>query len=442
MENIKLPSASEAEDVLLGAILQDASIYDSVLNYINEEVLYKETSKILWHKICGMVKGGYHVDTITVAQKLTEGEKSAGLSAYYLTGLFQYAVGKDLAVTYAKAIHEKYILRLIIEKSSKLQSLARENHADAYNTLTETHSLIGELIQIRPGENFNIDECMLDVMSSIEQGEGSLIRTGFTGLDELAGGMTRGEITIVGGRPGHGKTTFTINLIKSLVENNQKVILFNREMTNVEMMKKLIALESGSLSYGMIRRGVFDMEALAELERVKKFIINKYSEDKFAMFDNLKDFSSSASEVKKFKPDIIIDDYIQLITPENPQDQRRLQLESIVNNYKWLAKSTKACAILVSQLNRALESRPNQRPMLSDLAESGSIEQVAENVWFVFYDYKINFAKSKVGANGIEVIGSKVRYGNSGGIKLGFDGDKVKMYNTMEEFKEARKNGI
>ena len=288
MENIKLPSASEAEDVLLGAILQDASIYDSVLNYINEEVLYKETSKILWHKICGMVKGGYHVDTITVAQKLTEGEKSAGLSAYYLTGLFQYAVGKDLAVTYAKAIHEKYILRLIIEKSSKLQSLARENHADAYNTLTETHSLIGELIQIRPGENFNIDECMLDVMSSIEQGEGSLIRTGFTGLDELAGGMTRGEITIVGGRPGHGKTTFTINLIKSLVENNQKVILFNREMTNVEMMKKLIALESGSLSYGMIRRGVFDMEALAELERVKKFIINKYSDDKFSQFDNLK----------------------------------------------------------------------------------------------------------------------------------------------------------
>jgi replicative DNA helicase len=213
-------------------------------------------------------------------------------------------------------------------------------------------------------------------------------------------------------------------------------------MTNTEMLKKLIALESGALSYGMIRRGVFDMQGLAELERVKAFIINKYSEGKFAMFDNLKDFSSSASEVKKFKPDVIIDDYIQLIRPENPQDQRRLQLESIVNNYKWLAKSTKSCAILVSQLNRALESRIGQRPILSDLAESGAIEQVAENVWFVFYDYKINFAKSKVGANGIEIIGSKVRYGNSGGVKLGFDGDKAKLYNTMEELKEARSNGI
>ena len=182
------------------------------------------------------------------------------------------------------------------------------------------------------------------------------------------------------------------------------------------------------------------MESMAELTRVKQAIVDKYSKDKFVMFDNLKDFSSGASEVKKFKPDVIIDDYIQLIRPDNPLEQRRLQLEKIVNDYKWLAKSTKACAILVSQLNRQIESRTTQRPMLSDLAESGSIEQVAENVWFVFYDYKINFAKSKVGANGIEIIGSKVRYGNSGSIKLGFDGDKVKMYNSVEDFREARSN--
>lgn len=438
MEDIKMPSASVAEDVLLGAILEDASIHDSVLNYINEEVLYKETSKILWHKISKMLKSGYHVDMITIAEKLTEGEKSIGLNPHYLTGLFQYSVGKELAITYAKAIYEKYLMRLIINSSSKIQTLAQNNHEGTYEVLSKTHSLIGELIEIKPGENFNIDQIMADVTDSISQGEKSLIRTGYTGLDDLAGGMTRGEITVIGGRPGHGKTTFTINLIKGFVENGKKVILFNREMTNVEMMKKLIALESGSLSYSMIRRGIFDVVGLSELESAKKKIVAKYSENKFAMFDNLKDFSSSASEVKKFKPDVIVDDYIQLIKPDNPQDQRRLQLESIVNNYKWLAKSTKSCAILVSQLNRALETRQNQRPMLSDLAESGAIEQVAENVWFVFYDYKINFARSKVGANGIEIIGSKVRYGNSGSVQLGFEGDKVKLYNSMQELKEAR----
>ena len=440
MNKNNMPSSAEAEDILLGAIMYDSSIYNSVIGYINEDVLYKQESKILWNKIDNMMKAGYDVDMVMIASKLTQGEKSAGVSAYYLTGLYEYAVKEELAKTYAKAIYEKYLLRVIIEKSSKIQTLAFDNQARTYDVLSETHSLIGELIEIKPGEVFNINSAMDDAMRSISQGEGSLISTGFTGLDQLSGGMTRGEITIVGGRPGHGKTTFTINLIKQLIENNKKVILFNREMTNAEMLKKLIALESGKLSYGMIRRGTLDMEGWAELERAKKAIIDKYSEDKFAMFDNLKDFSSSASEVKKFNPDVIIDDYIQLIKPENPNEQRRLQLESIVNNYKWLAKSTKSCAILVSQLNRALESRPSQRPMLSDLAESGSIEQVAENVWFVFYDYKVNHTRSKMGANAIEVIGSKVRYGTSGDIAFGFDGDKVKLYNTIEDFKEARRN--
>ena len=439
MENKIMPNSSKAESVLLGGILSDPSIYDSVANYINEDVLYENTNKILWNKVGEMIKNGYHVDMVTVSESLTTKEKASGLTAYYISGLFEHRAGKDTSIVYAKSIYEKYLMRLIVEKSSTIQSLAQSSHSKTYDVLSDTHSLIGELIEIKPGEGFNITSTMDDVIASIETGETNLIKTGFPGLDELSGGMTRGEITIVGGRPGHGKTTFTINIIKNLIDNGKRVALFNREMTNVEMLKKLIALESGELSYGMIRRGVFDMEGVAELSRTKQSIIDKYSSDKLIMFDNLKDFSSSASEVKKFKPDVIIDDYIQLIKPDNYQEQRRLQLEKIVNDYKWLAKSTNASTILVSQLNRQIESRNTQRPMLSDLAESGAIEQVAENVWFVFYDYKINFAKSKIGANGIEIIGSKVRYGNSGSVKLGFDGDKVKLYNTIEDFKEARR---
>tara|TARA_Y100000593_G_C4287238_1_gene326198 strand:- start:104 stop:1414 length:1311 start_codon:yes stop_codon:yes gene_type:complete len=435
-----MPTASEAENILLGAIIENSSIYDKVLPYINSDILHKPQSKLLWNRISYMIKEGKHVDLVTVSESLTEQEKKNGVDAYYITGLFKYAVGESLAVVYSKAIYEKYLLRVIINKSSEIQNLAHDNSSKTYDTLSDTHSLIDELIQLRPGETFDMASEMEDVIESIQTGEDNLIKTGFSGIDELSGGMTRGEITIVGGRPGHGKTTFTVNLIKNLIDSGKKVALFNREMTNVEMLKKIIALESGKLSYSMIRRGVFDMEGVALLQSAKEHIIEKYSADKFVMFDNIKDFSAGASEVKKFKPDVIIDDYIQLIRPDNPQDPRRLQLEKIVNDYKWLAKSSKASTILVSQLNRQLESRPNPRPMLSDLAESGAIEQVAENVWFVFYDYKINFAKSKIGANGIEIIGSKVRYGNSGAVKLGFDGDKAKLYNSIEDFKEARAN--
>ena len=145
------------------------------------------------------------------------------------------------------------------------------------------------------------------------------------------------------------------------------------------------------------------------------------------MFDNLSTFSQSAAEIKKFKPDIIFDDYIQLISPEQKFDHRRFQLEKLVNDYKWLAKSQGACVFLLSQLNRALEVRGDGRPKLSDIAESGAIEQVAENVLFVYYDFKINGNGSKYGANQLEIIGSKVRYGNSGNTVLHYEGDKVKL---------------
>ena len=153
------------------------------------------------------------------------------------------------------------------------------------------------------------------------------------------------------------------------------------------------------------------------------------------MFDNLRDFSSSASEVKKFKPDIIFDDYIQLISCEGYEDSRRLQIEKLVNDYKWLAKETGCVVVLASQLNRGIERDSRGKtynPQLSDLAESGAIEQVAENVLFSYYDYKVRGEKGD-GKNIIALHACKVRYGDSGVSKLGYDGDKCKIYKSIED---------
>ena len=143
----------------------------------------------------------------------------------------------------------------------------------------------------------------------------------------------------------------------------------------------------------------------------------------------------SSNEVKKFKPDIIFDDYIQLIECEGYIDNRRLQIEKLVNDYKWLAKETEAVVVLASQLNRGIE-RDNRgkkyKPQLSDLAESGAIEQVAENVFFSYYDYKVRGEAGK-GKNIISLHACIVRYGDSGISDLGYDGDKCKIYNSIEE---------
>ena len=189
----------------------------------------------------------------------------------------------------------------------------------------------------------------------------------------------------------------------------------------------------------MIRKGIYNATGVIELERVKQHIVEKYSSEKLRMFDDIRDFAKSSAEVKRFKPDIILDDYIQLINPPKAIDQRRLQLEALVNDYKWLAKENKAVVVLASQLNRALETRSVvTKPQLSDLAESGAIEQVAENVFFTYYDYKINGNADK-GKNSITIVARKVRYGETGEVDLGCDGDKARFYNSVDALQEDMK---
>ena len=206
--------------------------------------------------------------------------------------------------------------------------------------------------------------------------------------------------------------------------------MFNRELPNTEVMKKLFCIEMPRLDYGDVRRGVLTEDTVKLLQKARAIITEKYGEDKFVMFDNIRDFPKPASEVKKFKPDIIIDDYIQLVTPTGSEDVRRLQLERLVNDYKWLAKENDCAVMMASQLNRSLETRTGEAklPQLSDLAECGAIEQVAENVFFVFYPYKIDITRS---ASEILLVASKVRYGETDTITLGYKGNVCSMYNDV-----------
>ena len=283
----------------------------------------------------------------------------------------------------------------------------------------------------KDAETFNINDALHETVESIKYSDRNLIPIGFPALDKMCGGLTRGEITIIGGRPGHGKSTFSLNIMKQMIDAGYKCILFNREMSNTEMLKKLVVLESGMLSYSMVRSGACGDEAsVKELESTISSIKEKYNKDKFLMFDNVRDFGQASAEIKRFKPDIIFDDYIQLIVPDSKIEQRRLQLEKIIHEYKWLAKNMNCAVVLVSQLNRSLESRGNPVPRLSDLAESGSIEQAAENVFFTYYDYKIFKNKSLERGYGkeiIEIIAGKVRYGETGQVKMDFKGDGVKI---------------
>ena len=437
-DDVNVPPHDETlENALLGGVISYPNEFSKIEAYISDgSIFYQNKAKSLWRILKKMKMDNEEISLPTVSASLSSKDRQIGLTSYYITGLAIDIPLESSLEAYAQKIYEQHLLREIISSTHTIQQSAYDNKISAYDEIVHAHAHLGELISFKPSQGFDIETEMSDTIDSIRDEESKLIHTGFDGLDALAGGLTRGEVTVIGGRPGHGKTTFLINLLANMIGAGYKCVMFNRELPNSELLKKLIALESGKLSYSMIRKGIYDDTGVIELERIKQFIVEKYNKNKFRMFDNLRDFAKSSAEVKRFKPDVILDDYIQLINPTKMVDQRRLQLEALVNDYKWLAKEHKAVVVLASQLNRGLEMRSStSKPQLSDLAESGAIEQVAENVFFTYYDYKINGNPNK-GKNVITIVARKVRYGETGEIDLGFDGDKARFYNSVESLQE------
>ena len=434
--NTFVPFDTNLENGVLGALILTPEVYPKIRDFLStDEVFHQKKSRMLWKKLKSMLDREEFIDLNTVTATLTDEDMNKGLNHIYVVDCTMATGVSSSAPAYARKLYEKYLLRKVVEETQKIQDSAMDNSNETYDCIVSAHTLFAELIDLNPSkEKQSIDSLLYDAVEDIQNKESNLIKTGYEAVDKFAGGLTRGEITIIGGRPGHGKTTMMINLLASLVENGHKVALFNRELPNVEVIKKLMWLESKKLSYSLIRQGIHSQESLDYVKTVKEIIKNKYNEDKFMMFDNIRDFAKTASEVKKFKPDVIMDDYIQLVAPDGKIPERRLQLEKLVNDYKWLSKQMKCAVILASQLNRAIESRyKNVRPQLSDLAESGAIEQVAENVFFVYYDYKINGEDGK-GKNIITFVAKKVRYGETGESDMGYNGDKCKIYDNYDEF--------
>ena len=429
------PYDRDTENVVLGSVIFNPDEYDNISKYFTDiEVFYQPKARLLWNKITKMKRSGEKISLVTVASTITKEDIREGVDNLYVADCVGVACVDGMAAIYANKVYEKYLMRKIIVKSEKIKERALANSSNIYPVISEAHSLFGELLNSRPSVSSDIEEVISDTLESMNNKESKLIKTGYDNLDKFSGGLTRGEITIVGGRPGHGKTTVLINMLANVLDAGYKAMFFSRELPNSELLKKIICLESQELSYSMVRKNVFTENDLKIINATLSQIKKKYGSDRFLMFDNVRDFAVSAGEVKKFKPDIIFDDYIQLISYEGKEEQRRLQIEQLVNDYKWLAKETNAVVVLASQLNRGVEYRnpKSYEPQLSDLAESGAIEQVAENVFFTYYDYKVKGEGGK-GKNVLTISAGKVRYGDSGTVDLGYMGNKCKVYNSPEE---------
>jgi len=424
LENTKLaPSSKEAEESVLGCILLDGvSIYEKVAAWIrDEEAFYYNDNKKVWKAIKEIYKAGECIDTITVADKVKDKNDGKGM-AYFITGLISEIATTANAEYHAKIIWERHVQREAAKTANELYKTSFTDYQQL-DTILEKHSrYIDELKDLQPTKKLDINVISSNTISSLKNGS-NIIPFGMQQLDYPAGGMTRKEVTVLGGRPGHGKTTLSINIIRSLIEGGYKVMLFNREMSNEEMMKKIIIMESPDLHYSTIRKNELSDAEITQIELLKDKIDEKYKN--FIMYDNIRKLGEAMLEISRHKPDVVVDDYIQLIQVDDIEE-RRFQIENIMHEYKWICKKENCSAILVSQLNREIEKRIDPKPRLSDFAESGVIEQTAETAIMPFYGW--NFDNESYDKHEIETIIPKARYGKVGTYVMGFNGNRCKFY--------------
>ncbi len=429
------PHATEAEEAVLGSILVDgSSVFEKCNAWIrNEDAFYHSNNKVIWRIFLEMHKKGETIDMVTVGDKINninDDKKNEGLSLYYISGLPDKVPTTSNAENYARIIWEKYIKRESIKSAYELYNTSFDNQEEQVETMLHNHAmLVSELLEIAPSRKKEISAVISETIDTLKTGK-NIIQFGYPQLDNIAGGMTRKELTVIGGRPGHGKTTLTINIVRSLLKQGYKVMLFNREMSNVEVIKKFMIMESRDLNYEDLRVGDIKEGRIQAIEIMADEL--KENLQNLIMYDEIRNLDDAMREIQREKPDVVVDDYIQLIKVEGRRSKdRRFEIEDILTEYKWVCKKENCAGILVSQLNREIEKRIEPRPRLADFAESGTIEQTAETALLVFYGH--NFNDDKYDRFEIEIICDKARYGRVGTYVMGFNGSKCKFYGSREE---------
>lgn len=423
---------------VLAAVISDSTIIDPVAAWIQTpDAFWYQKNKKLWQVIILLQSEKAPIDHLTVLSKCNqEYPNETDGWAIYISELNTPSTELNYVTYYAKLVREAYVQRLVNKSAAELQAASHETPEDTTEMLERHMRIVQELQQFQPDRTTPFPK-LIDRAAESIQTHGNILEFDMPALDAPAGGMTRGEVSALGGRPGHCKTTLALNIASRQLHQGRRVLVFNREMTNDQAGVKLLILEAnGQLDYSRIRRGKnLTIDELAIINQTKERMKAIYK-DNLIMIDDLRDLDASMREIRRYSPDVIIDDYVQLVKGNNGKSRdRRFEIEEIMQEYKWVAKRTDAAALILSQLNRNIESRTDPYPRMSDYAESGVIEQIVENALFVFYGYNFDHEKYP-SPNKLEILSAKTRYGRVGSYDVGYVGGHCKIYQTVKEAEE------
>ncbi len=443
LEALKLPPHSvEAEQSVLGGILLDTSAWDKVTDLLSESDFYRHEHRLIWRHIGRLTEHARPIDVITVAESLeshNELEKAGGL--VYLGTLAQNVPSAANIRRYAEIVRERAIMRKLVEVGSEIATSAyNPGGRDAGQLLDEAESRVFEISEQgeRGRAGFTaIPPLLTQVVERIETlynrdnaSDVTGVATGFTDLDRMTSGLQPGDLVIVAGRPSMGKTAFSINIAENIALEGKPVAIFSMEMGGTQLVMRMIG-SVGRLNQHTLRTGKLEDEdwprmthALGLLNDAPIFI------DETAGLNAL-ELRSRARRLHRQHGGLglIVIDYIQLMSSPSGKasENRATEISEISRSLKSLAKELQVPVIALSQLNRSLEQRPNKRPVMSDLRESGAIEQDADLILFIYRDEVYNPDSQDKGA--AEIIIGKQRNGPIGTVRLTFRGEFTRFEN-------------
>ena len=420
------PHNVEAERAVIGAMMLNADAIMVCSELLTSDEFYQQQYGIIFDALVEMYKDGVGADLVTLQNKLREKEVTPELySVEYLGELLASVPTSANVKFYAEIVHEKAVLRRLIRVSEQVTKDCYMDSQPLEDILEDTEKSVFDVIQQRGGSEFEpIRDVVLRTLDSIEKAakqKGNItgLETGFRDLDAKTAGLQKSDLILIAARPAMGKTAFVLNIAEYVaLHSNSTIALFSLEMSKEQLVKRMLAMNS-MVDSQKIRTGDLEDDDWDKLVGSVRKIGNSN-----LVIDDTSGITASElrSKCRKLKIeqglDLVIIDYLQLMTGagKRKSDSRQQEISDISRSLKVMARELNVPVIALSQLSRAVESRPDKRPMLSDLRESGAIEQDADIVMFIYRDEYYNPDSEKKGV--AEVIVAKQRSGPTGPVEL------------------------
>ena len=431
-----MPNSAETEQAVIGSILMDKDKMVDVADILVPDDFYQSEYRMIYQAMMQINSEGRPVDLVTVLEQLKSMNVPPEVSSLdFMREIVNSVATSANAKHYARIVKEKSLLRKVIKVNETIMEECYAGHESADSILEETEKQLFKLLQSRGAEDITpIKDVVMEAINRIEaaskqSGSVTGVPTGFTDLDYRTAGLQPSDMILVAARPSMGKTAFALNLAANAAcKKHITTAIFSLEMSKVQLVNRFLSMES-SVSAQNLRTGNLSETEWEKLVEGASIIGNSGLVIDDTPGISISDMRSKCRKIKLEHDDLglIIIDYIQLMTSNTRSESRQQEVSEISRSLKALARELNVPVVALSQLSRAVEQRPDHRPMLSDLRESGAIEQDADVVMFLYRDeyYKKDTDKPGVA----EVIIAKQRNGPVGTVELAWIGDRQRFAN-------------